>query len=124
MSWTAEIHMGELRPWPDVVRVVRGNTDETKAYTPAATAKCSWQDETLHVELSELPKEVRVTLPDRRGGNRVRSARVWVYAPAHTATRKVRSYGEVVRYNCSACNWAIEPYDRFCRRCGAEFVGR
>lgn len=39
MSWTAEFHMGELRPWPSVVLVKRGNTDETKAYTLARTAK-------------------------------------------------------------------------------------
>lgn len=38
MSWVAEIHIGELRPWPSVALVKRGNTDETKAYVPAATA--------------------------------------------------------------------------------------
>lgn len=23
--------------------------------------------------------------------------------------------------NCSACNWLVDPYDRYCRRCGAKF---
>lgn len=39
MSWTAEVRMGELRPWPDAVRVVRGNTDDTQVYVPERTAK-------------------------------------------------------------------------------------
>ena len=40
-----------------------------------------------------------------------------------TAIRKIVSYGPVGRCNCSACNWAIDPFDAFCRRCGARFVG-
>ena len=45
------------------------------------------------------------------------------YVPERKAIRKVRTYGAIGRCNCSACNWAIEQYDRFCRRCGAELVG-
>ena len=123
MSWTADITIGELRPWPSVVLVKRGNTDETKEYTPATTAKCSWQDEKFHVELPELPKEVRVTLPDSRGGNRVRSARVWVYTPTHTATRRIRSHDGIGRCTCSECGGDVDTGDRYCRHCRAEFVG-
>jgi len=35
----------------------------------------------------------------------------------------VRTYGAIGRCNCSVCNWAIDQYDRFCRRCGAELAG-
>ena len=76
MSWSPDIHIGEMRPWPDTVRVVRGETDETRRY-----------------------------VPERK------------------AIRKVRTYGAIGRCNCSVCNWAIDQYDRFCRRCGAELAG-
>ena len=45
-----------------------------------------------------------------------------IYTPEKTATRKVTSFGEVGRCNCSACNWCIDPYDLHCRRCGARFT--
>lgn len=45
-----------------------------------------------------------------------------IYVPEKSAVRKVRSFGEVGRCNCSACNWCIDPYDLFCRRCGARFT--
>lgn len=44
------------------------------------------------------------------------------YVPERTATRKVTSFGEIGRCNCSACNWCIDPYDLHCRRCGARFT--
>ena len=28
--------------------------------------------------------------------------------------------GATGRCHCGACNWIIDPYDRFCRRCGAR----
>jgi hypothetical protein len=28
--------------------------------------------------------------------------------------------GATGRCYCGACNWIIDPYDRFCRRCGAR----
>ena len=34
MSWSPDLYIGELRPWPDSVHVVRGNTDETRRYFP------------------------------------------------------------------------------------------
>lgn len=62
----------------------------------------------------ELPPELVVT---NRDGSIEQ-----VYVPEKTATRKVTSFGEVGRCNCSACNWCIDPYDLFCRRCGARFT--
>lgn len=35
MSWTPEVHIGELRPWPDSVKVVRGNGGEAMRYDMA-----------------------------------------------------------------------------------------
>ena len=34
MSWSPDVFIGELRPWPDTVHVVRGKTDETRRYMP------------------------------------------------------------------------------------------
>jgi len=39
MSWSPELFIGELRPWPDAVRVVRGVTEESRLYVPERTAK-------------------------------------------------------------------------------------
>ena len=40
MSWDAEFHMGELRPWPDAVHLYRGLTltHDMRRYLPATTA--------------------------------------------------------------------------------------
>ena len=40
------------------------------------------------------------------------------------ATRVMHSAGAIGHCNCSACNWIIDPYDAYCRRCGAMFEGR
>ena len=34
MSWSPDLFIGEFRPWPDTVHVVRGKTDETRRYVP------------------------------------------------------------------------------------------
>ena len=34
MSWSPDLFIGEFRPWPDMVHVVRGKTDETRRYVP------------------------------------------------------------------------------------------
>ena len=41
MSWTPDLIIGELRPWPDAVRVIRGETDEAKRYVPEK--KCRYE---------------------------------------------------------------------------------
>lgn len=37
MSWSPELPIGEFRPWPDTVHVVRGRTGETLRYVPERT---------------------------------------------------------------------------------------
>jgi len=39
MSWSPDLYIGEFRPWPDSVHVVRGRTDEQRRYFPRTTAK-------------------------------------------------------------------------------------
>lgn len=34
MSWSPELPIGEFRPWPDTVHVVRGRTGEMLRYVP------------------------------------------------------------------------------------------
>lgn len=34
MSWSPDLFIGESRPWPDTVHVVRGKTDEMRRYVP------------------------------------------------------------------------------------------
>lgn len=34
MSWSPELFIGELMPFPDTVHVVKGKTDEMKRYVP------------------------------------------------------------------------------------------
>lgn len=34
MSWYPDLHIGELRPWPDAVYVWRGKTGESQRYLP------------------------------------------------------------------------------------------
>lgn len=44
MSWTPDLYIGELRPWPDAVQVVRGNTDETRLYVPEKACQYEEKD--------------------------------------------------------------------------------
>lgn len=39
MSWSPDLYIGELRPWPDTVHVVRGKTEETRRYVPERTCR-------------------------------------------------------------------------------------
>lgn len=39
MSWTPELVIGELRPWPESVKVVRGNSGEAMRYDRAERSK-------------------------------------------------------------------------------------
>lgn len=47
MSWSPDLFIGELRPWPDSVYVVRSRTVETRRYVP--------EDALVHMELHECP---------------------------------------------------------------------
>lgn len=43
MSWSPELPIGEFRPWPDTVHVVRGRTGEMLRYVPEqAVAATLW----------------------------------------------------------------------------------
>lgn len=57
MSWSPDLYIGELRPWPDSVHVVRGNSGEARRYTPerkdAQEALCARIDE-LCAEVERL----------------------------------------------------------------------
>ena len=39
MSWGPDLIIGELRPWPDSVHVLRGVTGEGRDYLPERTAR-------------------------------------------------------------------------------------
>lgn len=54
MSWSPDLFIGELRPWPDSVHVVRGKTDETRRYFP----ECKDGQEVLERRIDELCAEV------------------------------------------------------------------
>ena len=57
MSWSIEQHIGELRPWPESVRVVRGKAKESRRYVPESP-HCTmepdgyWQEEYGYVTCS------------------------------------------------------------------------
>lgn len=64
MSWSPELFIGELRPWPDTVHVVRGKTDEMRRYVPEVSlyslqerATCNaWTIKRLKEENAKLLK--------------------------------------------------------------------
>ena len=85
--------------------------------------RVAWNNGTAHIELPTLPESIHVAMQDARGGNRVRSARFWEYVPKKRATRVLYANGAIGHCNCSKCNWLIDPYDAYCRRCGAQFDG-
>lgn len=55
MSWSPDIFIGEFRPWPDSVYVVRGKSDETRRYVPEDFSAISREN----VELRELVRHLR-----------------------------------------------------------------
>lgn len=126
MSWTANLIIGELRPWPDAVRVVRGNTNEKMQmlYTITPLPHFWTGDGTLHIEPRKLPERIDVTLPDERG-REVHSARVHRFVPERTCCYE-RNGGLFVCSNCGRSMWRYEgkgdPLSppNFCPRCGAR----
>ena len=53
MSWSPDLFIGEFRPWPDSVHVVRGRTDETLRYVPEDFSAISREN----IELRELVRD-------------------------------------------------------------------
>lgn len=47
MSWSPDVFIGEFRPWPDTVQVVRGTYDDTRRYVP--------EEALVHMDLHECP---------------------------------------------------------------------
>lgn len=39
MGWSPDVFIGELRPWPDEVCVVKGNHEVTRQYVPRQTCR-------------------------------------------------------------------------------------
>lgn len=80
-------------------------------------------DGTWHVELPKLPEGIAVTMPDGRD-REVRSVRAWRYEPVRTARRVVTSNANTDHATghcaCGACGGAIDPWDAWCRHCGAN----
>lgn len=126
MSWTADIIIGELRPWPDAVQVVRGDTDETMRYTVTPLPHFWTGDGTLHVEPRKLPERIDVALPDKRG-REVHSAKVYRFVPERTCRYEIKDCW----YECSNCGRSMWRYEgkgdplsppNFCPTCGAKVV--
>lgn len=80
MSWSPDLYIGEMRPWPESVTVRRGN--ESKAYVPLDSAFVSYDEERdiLSVVSKHIPNEVRVTKIDQRERD-VYTARVYTFVP-------------------------------------------
>lgn len=52
MSWSPELWIGEFRPWPDSVYVMRGKTNESVRYVPEYFSAITREN----VELRDLCK--------------------------------------------------------------------
>jgi hypothetical protein len=76
MSWSTEVTVGELRPWPDAVAVIRCNAGEARRYVPE-----------------------------------------------RTATHMIVNNGITGHSACTGCGKAIDPWDEWCRHCGARLEG-
>lgn len=119
MSWTPDLIIGELRPWPDAVLVRRGDTDDAMLYTITPLPHFWTGDDTLHVEPRKLPERIDVTLPDERG-REVHSARVHRFVPERTCHEiKDEDTGFII---CSECGAIHDEYytSYHCWCCGAK----
>lgn len=121
MSWTPDLYIGELRPWPDAVLVRRGDTDETMQYTVTPLPHFWTGDGTLHVEAARLPERIDVTLLDKRE-REVHSARVHRFVPERTCYNTQSDFD----FMCSECHKCVDNGRvlgfRYCPRCGRRIV--
>ena len=62
-------------------------------------------------------------LPDSVEILSVNSGIVYLYLPATTAMRRIRSRDGIGRCTCSECGGSVGTCDKFCKHCRAEFVG-
>lgn len=54
MSWSPDLYIGEMRPWPDSVHVMRGSSGEARRYVPERKDA----QEALERRIDELCAEV------------------------------------------------------------------
>lgn len=53
MSWTADIYIGEMRPWPDALYAVRDLSGERRLYVPERTCHEIEDEDTGFIICSE-----------------------------------------------------------------------
>lgn len=124
MSWTPDLYIGELRPWPDAVRVVRGDTDDAMLYTITPLPHFWTGDGTLHVEAARLPERIDVTLPDERG-REVHSARVHRFVSEDAMPSIPMDEMRDFFYRCVPADierWRGEDFQRVAHFFGAKVV--
>lgn len=89
MTWRAEVYIGEMRPWPDAVDVVRGRTGEAAEYVPGRTCHVEAFDDGMDEALD--------------GGITSYSPPMWYLSCSHTSEGMERpSY-------CPDCGARVEP---------------
>lgn len=121
MSWSPDLYIGEMRPWPESVTVRRGN--ESKAYVPLGETLATYDGERdiLFVVSEYMPHEVRVTKPDARGRD-VYTARVHTYVPDKVAHKVTYTEDGIVgRCTCDSCDRSVSMSFAVCPWCGARF---
>ncbi len=111
MSWTPEVHIGELRPWPDSVLVVRGNSGETMLYDRSERSNDGVERSSDGV--AERDADATAT---RQGD-------------AGTCHIDLVGYNQREdRFQCRSCDWSMWlkrgtwPRFNFCPNCGAKVV--
>ena len=72
MSWSPDLYIGEMRPWPESVTVRRGN--ESRVYVPLDNPLATYDEdrEILSVVSKYIPNEVHVTKTDQRDATSTR----------------------------------------------------
>lgn len=68
MSWSYKLCIGNLRPWPEAVYVIRDRTDETRRYVPekfnsAMECLLSLENHTLRELVCELYETAYLEYP-------------------------------------------------------------
>lgn len=75
-------------------------------------------DWTLNItnHADDFPARVLLTKSDKSGESAI-------YVQLHTAEAKIVSNGITGHCECGECDTPINPYDSFCRHCGARLTG-
>lgn len=78
MSWYPDLHIGELRPWPDAVYVWRGNTGESQRYLPDDFCALARENNELRELVRELYEDQCIDGDQWKYRNRMRELGVEV----------------------------------------------